>query len=56
LLQKGNFVDGKQSGTWQRWHDNGALMDEGMWHAGKRSGDWVFYNPDGSIRKKQTFR
>jgi hypothetical protein len=31
-------------------------MDEGAWRDGKRTGYWVFYNPDGSIRKSQTFR
>jgi antitoxin component YwqK of YwqJK toxin-antitoxin module len=42
-----------QHGFWQRWHDNGALMDEGEWVHGKRSGEWKHYAKDGSLRKTE---
>ena len=42
-------MDGEQDGPWRRWHDTGALMDEGMWVHGKKSGIWKRYDREGAL-------
>ncbi|MDJ0348366.1 hypothetical protein [Cryobacterium sp. PH29-G1] len=56
LLQKGAFIDEKKHGLWQRWTAAGDLLDEGKYNRGTKVGEWIVYNPDGSVKKRTTYR
>jgi antitoxin component YwqK of YwqJK toxin-antitoxin module len=45
-----------QTGSWQRYHENGQLSDEGEYSAGKKIGEWTYYSADGKIKKKNIYK
>lgn len=44
----GLFVEGKEVGIWQTWHNNGQLMSTGKYVDGLKDGTWEEFHPDGS--------
>jgi antitoxin component YwqK of YwqJK toxin-antitoxin module len=50
-MQTGAFDHGVQTGTWTRYHENGAIWDTGEYVDGKKSGEWRAWDPDGNLVK-----
>jgi hypothetical protein len=46
LKEIGTFKDGKQNGSYEKYHNHfdGQLVEKGTYKDGERDGQWVFYN------------
>lgn len=57
LSGEGDYApDGKRQGPWRRWHDTGAVLDEGVFVLGKKTGEWVSYDKAGNETQRKTHR
>jgi antitoxin component YwqK of YwqJK toxin-antitoxin module len=54
-MQTGSFKDQKRTGTWKRFHPNGALYDEGRFTNDKKTGEWRTYNANGKLTKTKRY-
>lgn len=47
---RGTLIDGKRSGLWESFYDNGYRWSEMEYYKGKRDGNVVSYFPNGMMR------
>ena len=50
-MQIGAFADEKKVGTWQRYHPNGALYDQGKYIDDRKVGEWRSFDAKGTLVK-----
>ena len=48
--------DGKKTGYWEKYYDNGQLDSKGPYKNGKREGYWEYYYDDGGLMSKGYFK
>ena len=53
---QGSIKDGKQTGPWVRYRDNGQLSSKGTFKDGKEDGLWVGYHDNGQLSYKGTYK
>ena len=51
-MSEGNYVKGKQEGTWKFYSKDGSLFMQGPYKAGKKEGEFTEYYPSGKVRAK----
>lgn len=51
----GAFADGRRSGRWHTFHDDGALSSTGRYVDDVEDGVWSFYRRDGSLEQRVSF-
>lgn len=49
------YVDGKEHGPTEVFHDNGSTFYSGAYNAGQPSGEWIFYDPQGKETKRVAY-
>ena len=52
---RGTFKNGKKQGLWERYFDNGQLLDKGNYKEGRWYGPWVSYWSNGQLLLKRTY-
>jgi hypothetical protein len=55
LMQIGEYTDGKLSGHWTYWDDQGGRERQGDYDQGLRSGDWREWFPNGQLKSMGLF-
>lgn len=56
-IQQGYFLqDGKTSGDFQSYYENGQIETKGCFRKGKMNGTWYYYYPNGKLKLIQKFR
>ncbi len=53
---KGQMLDGKQTGYWERFRKNGTRMRSGTFAPGQQVGAWTTYDQTGAVYKVTTFK
>ncbi len=52
----GNYdLDGKETGTWKTYYENGVVSSVGDFLAGKRVGEWRWYYPNKQLKDQGVF-
>ena len=44
----GAYNDGKESGQWKIFHENGKIRQIGKFNNGKQTGEWKFFHSNGN--------
>ena len=47
MTAEGAYRDGKKTGVWTAWWDNGKKQSQGPYVAGDRSGTWAYFDEKG---------
>jgi antitoxin component YwqK of YwqJK toxin-antitoxin module len=55
LISKGNYLDGKHHGYWERYHYNGNVWYRGNYNNDKCVGYWEYYYVEGGLGLKSYF-
>jgi antitoxin component YwqK of YwqJK toxin-antitoxin module len=55
LKMEGMMKDGKRTGNWKAYYEDGTLWSEGFFHAGLRDGGTWVYHSNGIIKIKGTY-
>ena len=51
-----HYVGDTLDGSYQAFHPNGQLLEEGTYRAGKKAGTWKSYNREGQLRSEEMWR
>lgn len=52
----GEYKDGKRTGLWKFYHENGKEEQIGAYIAGKPEGPWKWYFANGNIRREEVYK
>ena len=52
----GVLVDGKPSGLWQYWWENGQPMSKGLFVDGKLDSTWEYYSEEGKLYRRASYK
>ena len=50
------MLDGKETGNWVQYYENGEKLGEGKFENGKRQGKWTWWRQDGAIWKSVNYK
>lgn len=50
------YRDGKEHGTFEKYHENGQLSEKGTLEEGEKDGLFEFYNEKGELIKKEIWK
>ncbi|HWL93975.1 MAG TPA: hypothetical protein VNT79_10615 [Phycisphaerae bacterium] len=53
VIAEGYYLDGKDTGLWRAWYDNGQLAFEGQYSFGMKDGEWVHWDEAGKETKRE---
>lgn len=53
---EGYMANGKRTGNWMAWYENGILWSQGNYLEGKRNGYAALYYPDGKLRAEGSYK
>ncbi|MBA2480340.1 MAG: redoxin family protein [Planctomycetes bacterium] len=51
-MREGKLTDGKQSGAWTYWFDNGQRQAAGSWENDKQVGEWSWWYANGQLKQR----
>lgn len=52
-LKKYNYISDNNRATWESYHPNGQLKEEGIFKNGDKHGKWEYYDSNGNLLKKE---
>lgn len=55
LKVKGYFKDGKETGEWNYYYENGKIYLIGTYENGAEIGEWKYYDEKGNLIKRQNY-
>ena len=48
IKSRGDTLNGKKTGHWKEWYENGALWSTGSFSEGEKTGLWKYWYKDGN--------
>jgi antitoxin component YwqK of YwqJK toxin-antitoxin module len=55
LTTVGTFIDGKKTGLWTNYYNNGKLQSLGQMSNDKETGEWKYYSEEGTLDRRGSF-
>jgi len=56
LAKIGSYNEnGKRTGNWKTYHDNGKLESTGDSKNGEQIGEWIYYDKEGNVIKTEMY-
>ena len=56
MKSEGDYKDGKKTGVWKYYHENGNLMQTGSYMEDKAEGTWTWYYENGKLLRQETYK